>query len=264
MEIHTAPGAPSTTFRTERPRNIAGCSRRQRGDMFAGPRHLRTAHPTAHRLETHELAQRISGAYRLITVPSIYKGLMFSLGADRAISRYVDEVLQPKPGMKVLDVGCGPANVLAYLPPVDYTGIDLNEKHIAHARQRYGERGRFIVGNAAEDLKQEEQAFDLINVSALLHHLADDEAISLFRSLKRLLKQDGKIVTFDNVWLPSQRIVVKLINTLDSGMNIRTPEAYLGLLNGLGFDVETRVFHDLLRIPYDHVVMIARNRETQA
>jgi len=79
-----------------------------------------------------------------------------------------------------------------------------------------------------------------------------------------LRERDGKIVTFDNVWLPSQRIVVKLINTLDSGMNIRTPEAYLGLLNGLGFDVETRVFHDLLRIPYDHVVMIARNRETQA
>jgi len=232
--------------------------------MFANQRHLRSAHQEAHGLEVCEVAQRISGAYRLITVPSIYKGLMFSLGADRAISRYVDEILQPKPGMKVLDVGCGPANVLAYLPSVDYTGIDLNEKHIAHARERYGARGRFIVGNATDDLKQEERAFDLINVSALLHHLADDEAISLFRSLKRLLKDDGKIVTFDNVWLPSQRIVVKLINKLDSGMNIRTPEGYLRLLNGLGFEVQTRVFHDLLRIPYDHVVMIARNRGMQA
>ena len=117
------------------------------------------------------MAQRISGAYRLITIPSIYKGLMFALGADRAIRHYVDEVLQPKPGMKVLDVGCGPANILAYLPLVDYTGIDLNEKHIAYARQLYGGRGRFIVGSAAADLKQEERSFDLINVSALLHHL---------------------------------------------------------------------------------------------
>ena len=106
--------------------------------------------------------------------------------------------------------------------------------------------------------------FDLINVSALLHHLSDDEATSLFRSLKRLLKDDGKIVTFDNVWLPRQRAVVKLINRLDSGMNIRTPQGYLGLLNGLGFDVETRVFHDRLRIPYDHVVMIARNSRAAA
>lgn len=199
------------------------------------------------------MAQRISGAYQLITIPAIYKALMFSLGADRAIRRYVSEVLQPSPGMKILDVGCGPANILSY------TGIDLNKKHIAFARELYGDRGRFIVGNAAEDLKQEEETFDLINVSALLHHLSDHEATSLFGSLKRLLKKDGKIVTFDNVWLPRQRMAVMLINKLDSGINIRTPEGYLGLLSGLGFDIQTRIFDDLLRIPYDHFVMIARN-----
>lgn len=205
------------------------------------------------------MAQRISGAYRLITIPTIYKTLMFSLGADRAITRYVNEVLQPTPGTKVLDVGCGPANILSYLPSVDYTGIDLNERHIAFAKELYGDRGRFIVGNAALDLKQQEKTFDLINVSALLHHLDDDEAVSLFKSLKRLLKENGKIVTFDNVWLPRQRIVAKLINKLDSGINIRTPEGYLRLLNGLQFNIQTRIFDDLLRIPYDHFIMIARN-----
>jgi ubiquinone/menaquinone biosynthesis C-methylase UbiE len=205
-----------------------------------------------------KVAQRVSGAYRLITIPTIYKMLMFSLGADRAIQRYVHEALQPSPGMKVLDVGCGPANVLSYLPPVDYTGIDLNEKHIAFARALYGDRGRFLVGNAAEDLKQEENTFDLINVSALLHHLGDEEAVTLFKSLKLLLKADGRIVTLDNVWLPHQRSIVKLINKLDSGINIRTPAGYLRLLDALGFDVQTRIFNDLLRIPYDHFVMIAR------
>lgn len=184
---------------------------------------------------------------------------MFSLGAERAITRYVDEALQPKANMKLLDVGCGPANVLAYLPAVDYTGIDLNENHIAHARQRYGDRGRFIVGNAAADLKQEEKSFDLVNVSALLHHLDDSEAVSLFSSLKRLLRPNGRIVTIDNVWLPGQRVAVRIINSLDSGMNIRTPEGYLALWNGLGFDVQTLTFNDLLRIPYDHFIMVARN-----
>jgi 2-polyprenyl-3-methyl-5-hydroxy-6-metoxy-1,4-benzoquinol methylase len=79
------------------------------------------------------VTQRISGVYRLITVPTIHKGLMFWLGADTAITRYVNEILQPLPGMKMLDVGCGPANILAHLPPLDYTGIDLNEKHIVYA-----------------------------------------------------------------------------------------------------------------------------------
>jgi SAM-dependent methyltransferase len=195
----------------------------------------------------------------VVTIPSIHKALMFSLGADKAITRYVNEILQPTPGMKILDVGCGPASILAYLPPLDYTGIDLNEKHIAYARRRYGDRGRFIVGDAAGDLQQEERQFDLINVSALLHHISDDEAISLFASLARLLKPDGRIVTIDNVWLPRQRIAVRLINHLDSGTNIRTPEGYLRLLNGMGFDVRTLFLNDLLRIPYDHFIMIARN-----
>jgi hypothetical protein len=61
------------------------------------------------------------------------------------------------------------------------------------------------------------------------------------------------------VWLPNQRAAVKLINKLDSGVNIRTPEGYLGLFAGLGFDIQTRIFNNLLRIPYDHFVMIARH-----
>jgi SAM-dependent methyltransferase len=205
-----------------------------------------------------KMAQRISGAYRLVTIPTIHNMLMFSLGADRAVTRYVEDILQPKAGISLLDVGCGPANVLAYLPAVDYTGIDINEKHIAFARQRFGDRGRFMVGNAADDLKQDEKTFDLINVSALLHHLADGEAASLFGSLKRLLKANGRIVTIDPVWLPGQRLAVKLVNKLDSGTDIRTPERYLGLFSGLGFDIQTRVYNDLLRIPYDHFIMIAR------
>ncbi len=206
------------------------------------------------------MAQRISGAYRLITVPGIYKGLMRALGSDRSIRTYVTDFLAPMPGQKVLDVGCGPAQVLPYLPQVDYVGIDLNEKHIAFARENFGARGRFIVGNAAEDLNQEAGSFDLINVSGLLHHLDDKEAISLFAGLKQLPKSDGRIVTFDNVHLPKQRLTVRLLNALDSGLNVRTPEGYVGLLNGLDFEVKTHIFHDLLRIPYDHFIMVAHPR----
>ena len=204
------------------------------------------------------MTQRISGAYRLVTIPSIHKALMFSLGAGRAATRYVNEVLQPAPGMKMLDVGCGSANIIPYLPPLDYTGIDLNEKHIGYARQRHGNGARFIVGNAAVDLKPNQKQFDLINVSGLLHHITDDEAVSLFASLTALVKPNGRIVTIDAVWLPKQRVAVRLANHLDSGTNIRAPEGYLRLLNGTGLDVHTLIWNDLLRIPYDHFIMIAR------
>jgi SAM-dependent methyltransferase len=204
------------------------------------------------------LAQRTTNLYRLVTYPVFYKTLMLLLGSDRSRRRFANEILKATPDMKMLDVGCGPASILDYLPPLNYTGIDLNEKHIVYARERYADRGRFMVGDAGKDLKQEEGSFDLINVSALLHHISDEEARTLFRSLKPLLKSGGRIVTFDNVWLPNQRAIVKFINKMDSGLNIRTPEEYLKLLDGFGFEAQTHTYHDLLRIPYDHFIMVVR------
>jgi len=206
------------------------------------------------------MAQRISGLYKLVTLPSFHRPLMFALGADRGLTTYAGQFLQARSGMKMLDVGCGPANILDYLPDLDYTGMDLNEKHIASARKRHGERGRFIVGDAARDLHQQNETFDLINVSALLHHLSDDEARSLFRSIKPLLRPRGRIVTLDPVWLPKQRAVVKLLNWLDSGMNIRTPEGYASLLEGLSVDFQARTLNNLLRVPYDHFIMVGTLR----
>jgi SAM-dependent methyltransferase len=185
---------------------------------------------------------------------------MFALGADKGLTTYAGEFLQAKSGMKVLDVGCGPANILDYLPDIDYTGMDLNEKHISSARQRYGERGRFIVGDVARDLNQQNESFDLINVSGLLHHLSDDEARSLFRSIRPLVKPRGRIVTLDPVWLPKQRAAVKFLYRLDSGMNIRTPEGYASLLEGLSLDFQTTTLNNLIRVPYDHFVMVGSSR----
>lgn len=202
--------------------------------------------------------QKIEGVYGLVTEPWFYRTLQGSLGARRALERYVAQVLKPVPGIRMLDVGCGPATIVPYLPRLDYTGIDLNAKHIAFARAAYPDRGRFMVGDAGQDLAQEESSFDLINVSALLHHLSDNEARSLFGSLHGLLKSGGRIATIDPVWLPSQRLIPRLMNRLDSGRNIRNPADYLALVEPARFAVAGAVFNDLLRIPYDHFCMTLR------
>jgi ubiquinone/menaquinone biosynthesis C-methylase UbiE len=204
------------------------------------------------------MAQHIGGVYKLVTLPVVHRAMMFSLGAEQSLVRYANEILQTKPGMKFLDVGCGPANILAHLNSVEYTGVDLNEKHIAFARQRYGDLGRFVVGNAVEVAQAQGGNFDIINACALLHHLSDDEARSLLSSLRKMLSKDGQITTCDNVWLPSQRAFVKLMNRMDSGLNIRTPEQYKSLFDGLDMTLESRAYDDMLRIPYDHFCMIAR------
>src|SRR6185369_1545390 len=135
----------------------------------------------------------------------------------------------------------GPGSLLPYLAGVRYTGIDLNPRSIEHARTVYGDRGRFLVGNVAGGLPDDCGSFDLIIVSALLHHLDDAQAQTLFSRLAGLLKPDGRIVTIDNVWLPKQHVLAKVANHMDSGLNVRTPEQYTNLVAHLPLRVEPRI-----------------------
>jgi SAM-dependent methyltransferase len=86
------------------------------------------------------MAQRTSNIYRLVAIPAVYKTIQKVLGAEQSARRFVDEVVRPTRGAAVLDVGCGPASLLPYLPSVDYTGVDLNPASIAFAKKNYAER----------------------------------------------------------------------------------------------------------------------------
>jgi SAM-dependent methyltransferase len=202
------------------------------------------------------MSQRVSNLYRLITLPSVYKGLMAALGAEKAKARLATELYCVEPGAKVLDVGCGPASIFPYLPEVNYTGMDLNPKHIAYAVAQYGSKGRFLVGDASRQLREEGGTFDLVIASALLHHLDDDRARDLLARLCQLTRSGGRIVTFDNVWLARQNPVAWSLNKLDSGLNVRFEAEYRDLAAGLPVTIDGKVYRDLLRIPYDHFSMV--------
>ena len=195
------------------------------------------------------MSQRVSNLYRLVTLPAVYRGLMAALGAEGAKARLAAELYRVEPGAKVLDVGCGPASIFPYLPEVDYTGMDLNPKHIAYAIEQYGERGRFLVGDASRQLQGEDGTFDLVIASALLHHLDDGRARDLLKSLCRLTRPRGRIVTFDNVWLERQNPIAWSLNKLDSGLNVRFEPQYRALVADLPVTVEGKLYRDLLRIP---------------
>lgn len=206
------------------------------------------------------MAQRISHLYRLVTFPAIYGAIGSVLGAHAARLRFVAEDLQPLPGSRILDVGCGPGAMLPYLPDADYTGVDLNPLHIEAATRQFGDRGRFIAIDASAGLPGEEGSYDLVFALAILHHLDDGQARPLLADMLRLVKEGGRVVTFDSVHLPRQNPVARLLNALDSGLNIRTPQGYAELAGGLPARMETRIYRDRLRVPFDHFRMTLTKR----
>src|SRR5207249_12254641 len=109
---------------------------------------------------------------------------------------YLETYVAPIPGGKVLDIGCGAAEVLQYLPQVDYTGVDHSEKYIRSAQARYGNRGRFWFGDVSRvALEQERGTFSLALATGVVHHLNDTQASDLFSLARRALRPHGRLHT---------------------------------------------------------------------
>jgi SAM-dependent methyltransferase len=184
---------------------------------------------------------------------------MDSIGANKLRRVWVDRYVRPRPNDRILDVGCGTGAVVAFLPEgVDYLGVDLSADYIAAAERRYGARARFRVGDVTNIAFEQGQSFDVISAIGLLHHLDDDEVRHLARTARGLLTSNGRFITIDNCFTPEQSPVAKAIIRRDRGRNVRTPDQYQAVIQQ-EFDRITReVRHDLLRIPYTHVIFEAQ------
>ena len=100
------------------------------------------------------------------------------------------------PGMRLLDLGCGPGTIsvglAAAVAPGALHGIDMepSQIEIASAAAKAGGHGKavFHVGDAT-DLPFEDESFDVAHCHALLNHAPDTQAV--LAEVKRVLKPGG-------------------------------------------------------------------------
>jgi len=179
------------------------------------------------------------------------------------VGRVAREFLKIGPGTRVLDIGCGTANILAHLPAdVDYHGYDLNPDYVATARERYGTRGTFEVRAVSPEAVAGSQQFDVVLSIGVLHHLDDDEARTVFASAAKLLRPGGRIVTCDGAYVPGQNPIARLLLSLDRGRHVREPDDYVSLARPYFSEVNVTMVHDLLVLPYTHCIIEACNPPT--
>jgi len=161
----------------------------------------------------------------------------------------------PVRGERILDLGCGTGASANFLPnDVIYVGIDASEPYIETARAKYGNRRTFISADVCTVDASNLGIFDRAFAFGVLHHLSDSVATSAVALIRRVVKPGGVFVTIDPCYVPGQSAVVRFLLVNDRGKYVRTQADYEQLLSSLGV-VRSRIFHDLLRIPYTQIVM---------
>jgi len=195
--------------------------------------------------------QRNFGPQGWLKSPLLYNLLQDAIGGNALRRRFIRHHVRAKPGDKVIDIGCGPAQILPWLPEVDYLGLDINPACIASAKRTHAGRGTFVVGNTASlwDDSRFRDA-DVVIGLGILHHLEDKEAEHCIRFAHRALKQGGRFVSLEACWVSSQGFLSRYVMSKDRGQNIRTEQMYRQLASEVFKNVNSLVDTKPLRIPY--------------
>jgi SAM-dependent methyltransferase len=205
------------------------------------------------------MSQVTTGARAILSHPMVYEAWSEIVGGKRGRSTLVRDYIRPNGDRpRVLDLGCGPGELLEYLPAdVRYVGIDISPAYIARAQSRLGVLGQFRVGDVtaiAGDLRD----FDVVVAFGVAHHLDDGQARHLFQGASQALRPEGRAIIVDPTHTPNQGRAARAVIGRDRGQHIREPEGYAALAGEAFSEVATHIRDDLLRIPYTHCVLECR------
>jgi SAM-dependent methyltransferase len=200
--------------------------------------------------------QSNAGLLRWLKVPSLYNLFQGVVGGNALRRRIIRKHVRATPGDKVIDIGCGPAQVLQSIPDVEYLGFDIDPDYIAFARWTYGDKGTFVVGNT-QSLRGDSRFkdADIVIAVSVLHHLDDEEAVDCIRFAYDALKRGGRLICHDACWIPNQGAFSKWIMSRDRGQNIRTEQQFRQLTENVFKNVHAWVDTKPMRIPYVTIVL---------
>jgi len=201
------------------------------------------------------MTQVTSGIRAILSNPIVYSIFQEFMGASKGKKELVAEFVAPHVVQSILDIGCGPADILAHLPDVQYTGFDISGNYIAKAREKFGERGTFFAKCLVREDLDTLPKFDLVIMTGVLHHLDDDEAKEILSIVRDVLNRGGRLLTKDPVFEDGQSPIARYLISKDRGQNVRTRQGYQSLVEGTFECSEITVRHKAWP-PYTHCITV--------
>jgi len=131
----------------------------------------------------------------------LYDPLLKWVMREETFKRKLVRLANIRPGMKVLDLGCGTGTLTLMIkrahPQAEVTGLDGDPQVLGIALEK--SRGLNIQWDEglASSLPYPDSVFDRVVSSLVIHHLTTDDKRSAFKEMYRVLKPQGKVHILD-------------------------------------------------------------------
>lgn len=207
-------------------------------------------------VRSKEPSENTAGLRSVLSLAPAYRLAQRMIGADKFRNVLVDEILRATSEDRVLDLGCGTADILEHLPPLDYVGFDPSQRYVDDAIARFGDRGTFVT-DLSELADEPTTGRTLVMAVGVFHHMDDDTVRAALATARTALAAGGRFVSIDPTFTPDQHRVARWLIERDRGRHVRSPEELQPLVAEQFPAATLHVRHDLLRTPYTHVIVQA-------
>ena len=205
------------------------------------------------------MSQKTNNLYNLVNNPIIYM-LFQKLMSGTSFRKKIIESSIIKKKVKILDIGCGPAEILNYLPDVNYYGYDIDKRSIEYAKKKYinNKKCNFFCKNFTKKEISKLPKFDYVILFGILHHLENREVKNILNLCKKVMKKNALLLTEDPIFLKKQNFIAKFLIKNDRGLNVREEYEYKNLVKPYFKNIKAKISHQLF-IPYTWFTMKCKN-----
>jgi cyclopropane fatty-acyl-phospholipid synthase-like methyltransferase len=162
--------------------------------------------------------------------------------------KWVDECLQPKPGDKIVDLGCGPGVLDNHLlkQGASVHGVDLSPVAVKFARDFNKEypNGTFEVADASNCTHLGDSSFDKGCSCDVTEHCGYDVMCDIFREALRVIRPGGKYLVYTpnpKHWIELCRKHHIILKPFPGHTGLRTAEVIVEALKKTGWELERRI-----------------------